>query len=384
MRRGTKIGWALVAFSILLSVWVIAGGSISNADEDTPDPAGESGTVEPIDGGLFDSGLDGYSETTDADGNTTFNFGDGTTGYYNAADGSMTYYDADGSYYIQYADGTGKQFDADGNEVELLGDQPSLYAAADETNVEIADGVTSIESQQYSSYTSLQSVSIPASVTDIKSNAFENCTSLTSISIDASNSKYYAGTDGVVYVKGTNKLWIVPEGATQITLNASTTEIDEEYLAGKLAQMTTREVNPLKLYVPRNVSDSLQEKMTLYGISFVVLDDPVTPVDPTPTPPSGGGGAVAGGGVPVIPSNGTTPATTNGTTTDATTADGSANTSASAATGTTHDKDATPTTADGDIDPRYILVLAVFLAGIGMIIYGQQGKYKYMTENRRK
>lgn len=384
MRRGTKIGWALVAFSILLSVWVIAGGSISNADEDTPDPAGESGTVEPIDGGLFDSGLDGYSETTDADGNTTFNFGDGTTGYYNASDGSMTYYDADGSYYVQYADGTGKQFDADGNEIELLGDTPALLAdpaPSDITTVTVSSGTTTIDNQAYAQYTSLTSITIPATVNSIAADAFDNCTNLAAISIDAANGTYYS-KNNLIYLKGDDTLVIVPKGLSEITLSDDTAMISSTALAQLKANNT-------KVWI--NDNPDLKQYLQANGVSYEIIGggggttpvDP-TPDNPTPTPPSGGGGAVAGGGVPVIPSNGTTPATTNGTTTDATTADGSANTSASAATGTTHDKDATPTTADGDIDPRYILVLAVFLAGIGMIIYGQQGKYKYMTENRRK
>ena len=47
-----------------------------------------------------------------------------------------------------------------------------------------------------------------------------------------------------------------------------------------------------------------------------------------------------------------------------------------------HTKDATPKTA-GPIDARYFLVLAIFLAGVSVLLYSRHSKLDYVAKNKR-
>ena len=66
MKRGTKIGWLLIAVSIVLSIWVIVGQSSKATDEDNTGvelyniPAGEDADDTTADASLV------TTESTDA------------------------------------------------------------------------------------------------------------------------------------------------------------------------------------------------------------------------------------------------------------------------------------------------------------------------------
>lgn len=57
--------------------------------------------------------------------------------------------------------------------------------------------------------------------------------------------------------------------------------------------------------------------------------------------------------------------------------------SGSGSAGGGHSLDQTPTTADGDLDPRLALCMAIFLAGVGVLIYSRQTKMQFLA-NRNK
>lgn len=46
-------------------------------------------------------------------------------------------------------------------------------------------------------------------------------------------------------------------------------------------------------------------------------------------------------------------------------------------------KDATPKTADGDIDPRWFLIIGVFLAGVAVISFSRFRKFQYVQNNKK-
>ena len=44
-----------------------------------------------------------------------------------------------------------------------------------------------------------------------------------------------------------------------------------------------------------------------------------------------------------------------------------------------HSLDSTPKTADGDIDPRFVFCLALFLVGLGTVVYSRQKRLTYVV-----
>ena len=54
-------------------------------------------------------------------------------------------------------------------------------------------------------------------------------------------------------------------------------------------------------------------------------------------------------------------------------------TNGSGGNGGGHSLDSTPKTADGDIDPRFVFCLALFLVGLGTVIYSRQKRLTYVV-----
>ena len=143
MKFGTKIGWILVAFSIVLSVWVISG-------------IGSKAT-----------------DVTDAYGTWTIDGGNLTA--YSGPGGSIT------------VPGTVTSIAS-----EVFMNNESL------TSVTMPDTVTSIGSGAFSGCTALQSVTLSANLTTIPEKAFYECYSLSSIDLS------HVSTIGNYAFKGVN------------------------------------------------------------------------------------------------------------------------------------------------------------------------------------
>ena len=54
-------------------------------------------------------------------------------------------------------------------------------------------------------------------------------------------------------------------------------------------------------------------------------------------------------------------------------------TNGSGGNGNQHSLDSTPKTADGDIDPRFVFCLALFLVGLGTVLYSRQKRLSYLV-----
>ncbi len=214
MKRGTKIGWFLIALSVILSVWVIVSQS-SDASQAT-----ESGLVLSDDGTVLEDYTGNGGAVTIPDGVTTINAGvfaskDITSVVMPSSVTSM---------------GTGVFSGC--TSLTSVSLSSSLNGIPEETfreclslgSVTIPDSATSIGSNAFYGCASLSSVSIPASVSSISTDAFSGCGNLSNISV-ASGNGAYASSDGCLYNASKTRLLLVPEGKTSLAIAAGTTTI---------------------------------------------------------------------------------------------------------------------------------------------------------------
>ena len=214
MKRGTKIGWFLIALSVILSVWVIVSQS-SDASQAT-----ESGLVLSDDGTVLEDYTGNGGAVTIPDGVTTINAGvfaskDITSVVMPSSVTSM---------------GTGVFSGC--TSLASVSLSSSLNGIPEETfreclslgSVTIPDSATSIGSNAFYGCASLSSVSIPASVSSISTDAFSGCGNLSNISV-ASGNGAYASSDGCLYNASKTRLLLVPEGKTSLAIAAGTTTI---------------------------------------------------------------------------------------------------------------------------------------------------------------
>lgn len=427
MKRGTKIGWLLIALSVILSVWVIVSQS-SDASQTT-----ESGLVLSDDGTVLEQYTGSGGAVTIPDSVTTI-----SAGVFNG-DENITQVIMPSSVTSM---GTGVFSGC--RSLASVSLSASLNSIPEESfrecsslgSVTIPESATTIASNAFNGCASLGSVSIPASVSSISTDAFSGCGNLSDISV-ASGNGAYASSDGCLYNASKTRLLLVPEGKTSLAIAAGTTTIG----AGALQNctgissvslpngVTTIEANAFSdsavdtITIPATVtsiaSQGSWKPSTIYGaagsaaeqyaknngIVFVVQGNTSDPDAPGNNGNGGNGntgnngGTTGDNGNAGNTGNGGTAGDNGGTTNSGdvvnpdgsithadgsvTTADGKVIKSASATGGASHTKDATPTTADG-IDPRYFLCLAIFAGGIGVILYSRFNKMRYLSENHKK
>lgn len=424
MRRGTKIGWLLVAVSLILSVWVISSQS-SNAT--TLDGGFEVSDVDP-------TVLQGYTgpggAITIPSSITSIN---AAVFANNTSITSVTMPDTVTSMGSGVFQGCSNL-----SSVILSG---GLTAIPDNTfrectslsSISVPGGVTSIGSKAFYE-TPISSISIPAATTSIASDAFQQAKNLTSINI-AGGSSAYSSSDGCVYNASGSRLLIVPEGKTGVTISAGTTTIgsgafrdctniaslslpnsvttieSNAFSGSGIGTITipaaTTSIATQSGWTPSSIYGYANSQAETYamdnGIPFFVIggsgDDDENgntdngnggAVDPgngnngnggAVDPGNGNGGAVDpgngnnGNGGAVDPGNGNPIPGGNGGV-----ATGTANGTSNGAGG--HTLDNTPTTADG-IDTRYFLCIAIFAGGVGVIMYSRFGKMKYLSEKKK-
>ncbi len=442
MRRGTKIGWLLVAVSLILSVWVISSQS-SNAT--TLDGGFEVSDVDP-------TVLQGYTgpggAITIPSSITSIN---AAVFANNTSITSVTMPDTVTSMGSGVFQGCSNL-----SSVILSG---GLTAIPDNTfrectslsSISIPGGVTSIGSKAFYE-TPVSSISIPAATTSIASDAFQQAKNLTSINI-AGGSSAYSSSDGCVYNASGSRLLIVPEGKTGVTISAGTTTIgsgafrdctniaslslpnsvttieSNAFSGSGIGTITipaaTTSIATQSGWTPSSIYGYANSQAETYamdnGIPFFVIggsededngntdngngdngntdngngdngntDNGNTDNGNTDNGNTDNGNGNNGNGGAVDPGNGTGTNGTGGTAVDANgnpipggnggVATGTANGTSNGAGG--HTLDNTPTTADG-IDTRYFLCIAIFAGGVGVIMYSRFGKMKYLSEKKK-
>lgn len=428
MRRGTKIGWLLVAVSLILSVWVISS---------------QSSNATTLDGGFEVSDVDttvlqGYTgpggAITIPSSITSIN---AAVFANNTSITSVTMPDTVTSMGSGVFQGCSNL-----SSVILSG---GLTAIPDNTfrectslsSISVPGGVTSIGSKAFYE-TPISSISIPAATTSIASDAFQQAKNLTSINI-AGGSSAYSSSDGCVYNASGSRLLIVPEGKTGVTISAGTTTIgsgafrdctniaslslpnsvttieSNAFSGSGIGTITipaaTTSIATQSGWTPSSIYGYANSQAETYamdnGIPFFVIggseedddngntdngngDNGNTDNGNTDNGNTDNGNGNNGNGGAVDPGNGTGTNGTGGTAVDANgnpipggnggVATGTANGTSNGAGG--HTLDNTPTTADG-IDTRYFLCIAIFAGGVGVIMYSRFGKMKYLSEKKK-
>ncbi len=411
MRRGTKIGWLLVAVSIVLSVWVIVGGS-SDANQTVDNDfivsddgtqliqyIGDGGSVHIPDGIVsIDAGV----------------FGDSTSASQSITDVTMPdTVTTLGSGVFQGC----QQMQSIGLSSNLTAIPANTFReCASLESITIPATVTSIGSNAFYGCVSLSSVNIPAGCSSVSLDAFDECTELVALSVGAGNS-YYSSVDGCLYNISGTRLLLVPKGKTSVDISPQATTIGQGAFTG-CSYMTS-------LSVPSGITTIEADAFSGSGIATITIASSVTSIgnqsswtpgtiygyadtaaetyakdhsipfivvgnsgnggsddgsgDAGNGDGSGAGGSDAGSGSGAgdgAGTNGGDGTGVPGTGTDSTGA-GTAGDGATAGNGTAgtqvHEKDATPTTADG-IDERYFLCLAIFLGGVGVILFSRKNK----------
>ena len=409
MKRGTKIGWLLVAFSLILSVWVIASQK-SDASTTTSE-----GFVISDDGTVLEGYTGAGGAITIPDGIITINAGV----FREKAITQVTMPDSVttlGSGVFQGCSDLGAI--ALGSSLSSI-PADTFRECMSLGSIVIPNSVTSIGSQAFYGCASLSSVTIPASVGSISTDAFMGCSNLTDISVAAGNSAY-SSTEGCLYNASSTRLLLVPEGRTSLSIAAGTTTIASGALSDCIGitnvslpgSVTTIENDAFSgsgietITIPASVTtigtQSNWYPSTIYGYSgsaaenfardngivFEVIGTGDTDPDNGNTNNGGNnggntdnGGSNNNGGDVVNPDGSVTHP--DGTVThpdgSVTAADG---TLISQGSGGSHTKDTTPTTADG-IDPRYFLCIAIFAGGVAVLLYSRSNKMKYLSENKR-
>ncbi len=393
MKRGTKIGWLLIALSVIMSVWVIAsqgakadtdiGDGFVVADDDATRLTGYTGVggnitipsrIKTIDAGVFANN----STVTSVNLNNVETLG---TGVFKGCNNLTTV--------------------VLGNYLKSI-PEDTFWECHSLNSVTIPDTVQSIGANAFYGCATMSSITIPASVTFLSTDAFTQCSNLQSINVN--NGGPYTSADGCVY-NSSGTLLIVPIGKTSVSIAAGTKEI----ATGAFKDC----VNISSLTIPNGVKKIQNNAFSGSGIEVLTVPASVeyfgTQSDWTPATIIGYPDTVAEQyamdanvlfeSMDTDSDDGSSDNSTEDNTSDNSTED---NTSDNSTQGDvvhpdgsvthpdgsvtnadgTHVKDATPQTADG-LDPRYFLCLAVFVGGVGMILYSRFNKLKYMSEERR-
>lgn len=364
MKRGTKIGWLLIAVSIVLSIWVIVGQS-SKATED-------SDGVEQ----LYDIPDEENEDTLDADTPAV----DVVTTDAAVADAMSDDTQTDTS------DSTTSDTSSDTD--ALITQDDGLVLSSDGTRIVSYNG-------------NGDSVTIPATVTSGATAALFSSSNLKHIYVLPGNSVYGSFGD-CLYDASFSTLIKVPNGLTDITLNQSVSTIDTNAFDGSSISSVS-----VPDSVTRFLSQGSWSPTSIYCSEGSAADkyaqaNHINAIYPTSNegddddPTNNGGNANTNGGTTTNGGNSTntTPAApaqpaqnstqTNNVTVTQTpqpaantaTTNTAGNSTTGGSSGRTggHTQDATPKTADGDIDPRLILCFATLAAGIGILLYSRSRK----------
>ena len=426
MKKGTKIGWLLVALSIVLSVWVIIAQS-SRAVEENGFVVDDSGTITAYTGGL--SNISGMPAGANAIAASAFATNSDIT---SIQIGSNITSLAPGCFA-----GCNSLSSVSGGSYSSIPSQ-CFYNCGSLSSYTIPGSVSSIGSQAFQG-AGISGITIPANVSSIASDAFDETYNLTNIAVDSGNS-VYSSHNSCLYNKSGSNLIRVPFGASSASIYSGCATIGSGAFSGcygiysleipsgvtTISDGAFSGSGIMEITIPKSVTSiggqggwtpaviygyngsQAQSYANLNNIPFVSLDTPEPGPGPDPGPgpepgpgpspgpdpssssssssstpssssqaPSsqdpqepgsqGGGGTTPGGGGGGTGGGGTTPGGGGGT---------------GGGGGGTHTPDATPKTADGDIDPRLIIAIAVFAAGLALIIVGRRKKAVIVKKGR--
>lgn len=220
LKKGTKIGWLLVAASALLAIWILVGNHTSAADDEAFTIS--SGKLTRYDESKM-TGTAPYNvevpDTVTSIGANAFS-NMHSTGSVSMGKNTVT----------QIGEGAFSN-SASLTQVTLptgITEIPrSAFQETGLTSITIPSGVTSIGSLAFAN-TDLSTITIPANVTTIASDAFSDNQSLSSINVDAGNNTFES-VNGALYTKA-GVLKMVPIGISSHKIKDGTTAIGDNAL----------------------------------------------------------------------------------------------------------------------------------------------------------
>jgi hypothetical protein len=222
LKKGTKIGWLLVAISIVLTIWVLVE---KNTNADTTD--GSFTYSDDSKTTLIAYSKDGDTNVVIPATVTTIG-SDAFAG--NTRIASVTIPDSVTSI-------GGNAFQGDtalttvkiGNGVQSIGGSAFSGDVA-LTSINLPSSLLSIGANAFNN-TAMESIGIPVGVTSIGSGAFSDMQNLGAISV-ASGNNAYSAHDGALYNSAGTKLIFVPRAKTSVSINAGTTVIGANAMDG--------------------------------------------------------------------------------------------------------------------------------------------------------
>ncbi|MCR5641161.1 MAG: leucine-rich repeat domain-containing protein [Lachnospiraceae bacterium] len=228
MKRGTKIGWLLIAVSIMLSVWVIISTS-SNAD--TTDA---NGYVISDDGTTL-TGIPDSASITIPSGVTTiaddvFKDKTGIT--------TITIPDSVTNLGTGFQGCTGLQTVTIGTEITTI-PADTFYNCTTLATVNFPSTLTTISAEAFEGCTGLKTISIPASCTSVDADAFCGCTNLVGFTLPGGSNTYSVSSDNCLYSLDGTTLVNVPDGKTSITIPSTCTTIADGAFNGSAIESIT-------------------------------------------------------------------------------------------------------------------------------------------------
>ncbi len=409
LKKGTRIGWLLVAISIVLTIWILVrNDSSADTTEGAFTYSDDSKTT-----------LIAYSKDGDSSviipGTVNTIANDAFAG--NTKITSVTIPDSVTSIEANAFQGdTSLTTVKMGSGIQSIGGN-AFSGDVSLTSMRLPSSLLSIGANAFNN-TALDSIEIPVGVTSIGASAFSDMQNLETIKV-ASGNNAYSSSDGALYNSAGTKLIFVPRAKSSITIKAGTTVIGANAMDGNENltsitipdSVTTIEENAFSgtgiksVRIPKATStiaeqsnwgieeingyagSAAQYYATSHSILFRTIDEPDTPT-PNPNPSdnnntnnntNNNGGTTA---TDVQNPDGSVKHA-DGTTTypDGTTKDASGKVIQN--TGAKHTPDNTPKTA-GPIDARYFLCLSIFLAGVGFLIFSRRSKFEYVSKNKNR
>ncbi|MBP5164899.1 MAG: leucine-rich repeat domain-containing protein [Lachnospiraceae bacterium] len=218
MKKGTKIGWLLVALSIVLSVWVIIAQS-SKAVEENGFVVDDSGTITAYTGGL--SNISGMPDSANSIAASAFATNPDIT---SVNIGSNITSLAPGCFA-----GCNSLSSVSGGSYSSIPSQ-CFYNCGSLTSYTIPGSVSSIGSQAFQG-AGISGITIPANVTSIASDAFDETYNLTNIAVDSGNS-VYSSHNSCLYNKSGSNLIRVPFGASSASIYSGCATIGSGAFSG--------------------------------------------------------------------------------------------------------------------------------------------------------
>lgn len=364
INKGTKIGWVLVALSLVIAIWAVASNHLNAVGDDS-------------DWEIEDGVLNSYK-------------GKGGDVVIVPAKVTKINYNAFPSYTVE-------------NPIKI--DTLDLS----KTNI------SSLEEAIFSNAT-IRKIILPSSLNNVTGNPIMGVNGLSSVVI-ASGNKNFSINDGGLY-KGNVLIAVLPTVKGEFKVKKGTKKINANAFF-ECTGINTVEILDSDLKIDKNAFDNCHINKIVapdgsYAMKFATNNNiefepseggQTNPNEPSTTGTGGQTGKKPNVSSPNVPNPNNTNTTNGGVTIvpeagDIQNADGSVTHKDGTTTHTdgtitnkqgkviatggvvTHSKDTTPKTA-GPMDPRYFLALAVLFAGVGVLLVSKHSKYSYVIKNRK-